>query len=268
MIRFDETPVGLGNTRHAPASGTRVDGNEEGVMLLAGHGRNAASLSSALEERGFRVVAVPRFEAALREVGRMRFDTILVGSDPEAGDHLSFLEELASRAGDVLRIALARCTDAIATERALAAGAHDVVCPPHSARAITFRRQVLQRAHGRAPMAVGRLHRRVALGHLVVDLASRQVLDGADPLTLSGREFELLIRLMEARGEVVQREELLHDIWGGEQGSEAVLDATVHRLRRKLDEKLPEADVVTTVRGVGYRLEAPVLAGAGVDEQG
>jgi DNA-binding response OmpR family regulator len=233
-------------------------------MLLAGHGRNALSLASALEERGFRIVAVSRFETALREVRRIRFDTVLVGSDPSAGDHLWFLEELTSFTGDFLRIALATCTDPAATERALAAGAHDVVCPPHSARAIAFRRQVLQRAVGPASIGTGRLRRRVALGHLVVDLASRQVLDGADPLTLSGREFELLIRLMEARGEVVQREDLLRDIWGGEQGSEAVLDATVHRLRRKLDEKLPEAEVVTTVRGVGYRLEESVLAGAEV----
>jgi DNA-binding response OmpR family regulator len=59
---------------------------------------------------------------------------------------------------------------------------------------------------------------------------------------------------MEARGEVVPRQHLLADIWGDEHRGEAVLDTTVHRLRRRLQEELSRPDLVATVRGVGYRL--------------
>jgi DNA-binding response OmpR family regulator len=88
-----------------------------------------------------------------------------------------------------------------------------------------------------------------------VDPATHEVSGGADrSFTLSGRELEVLVRLMEARGDVVPRQDLLSDIWGDDHRSEAVLDTTVHRLRRKLEEQISRPDLVATVRGVGYRL--------------
>jgi DNA-binding response OmpR family regulator len=57
----------------------------------------------------------------------------------------------------------------------------------------------------------------------------------------------------------VSREALLEDIWGGDP-TEGVLDATIHRLRKKLEANLAEPRFVTTVRGIGYRLEMGALA--------
>jgi DNA-binding response OmpR family regulator len=58
----------------------------------------------------------------------------------------------------------------------------------------------------------------------------------------------------------------MEDIWGADKGTPAVLDATVHRLRKRLDETLRESALVSTVRGIGYRLESsslePGFAGA------
>ena len=67
-------------------------------------------------------------------------------------------------------------------------------------------------------------------------------------------EFELLLQLMEADGAVVSRTELMSEIWGADDGSESVLDATVHRLRKKLNRAGEEGTRVSTVRGVGYQL--------------
>ena len=233
-----------------------ADAQEHGLALLVGYGRGAAALATALEARGMWVLELDRFSTGLREFRRLRPETVLVGTDPHAGDPHAFLRAVEEE-GDAVVLFLADRTDPAMARTALESGADDIVCPPHSAAAVLVRHGInLQRRGG--PSRSGLAARRLSLGALTVDLTTRQVLEGAKPLTLSGREFELLVRLMEAGGQVVSREELLQDIWGVEQDNEAVLDATVHRLRRKLDEVLGEPDVVTTVRGVGYRLEAPL----------
>lgn len=256
MVRFpadgssDGEPVGLATEGPWAAS---ADGS--GMILVVGQGRYSASLGQALEGQGHHAVTFSRFSTALREMKRIRPDTVLVGTDPAAGDPFEFLEELRRLGSPAVKIYLSDCLDPDAADRALLAGAHDLVCPPHSASSILMRRRVLMATLETEPRRDRHLRRRVELAGLTVDLTSRQVMDGSDPLTLSGREFELLVRLMESAGTVVARGELIRDIWGSDQGSEAVLDATVHRLRRKLEEKLPDTELVTTVRGVGYRLE-------------
>lgn len=243
------------NGRRAARSIDR-ENEEHGLALLVGYGRGAVALATALEARGMWVLELDRFSTGLREFRRLRPETVLVGTDPLAGDPYRFLRDIGEE-GDALALFLADRTDSAIAGRALESGADDIVCPPHSAAAILVRHGIsLQRRGG--PARSGLSARRLSLGGLRVDLTTRQVLDGSKPLTLSGREFELLVRLMEAGGDVVSREALLQDIWGVEQDNEAVLDATVHRLRRKLDEVLEDPDVVATVRGVGYRLEAPL----------
>ncbi len=229
-------------------------GGSHCLALLVGYGRGAAALADALEARDIRVLELDEFETGQREVQRLRPDLVLVGTDPAAGDPLAFMETMAS--GHHVVLYLADRSDRDMVGPALDMGADDVVCPPHSAAAIEVRCEVARRRLGVAP-AGGLPPRQVSFGTLSIDLTTRQVMDGAKPLTLSGREFELLVHLMEAGGKVVSRGQLLQTIWGEDQASEAVLDATVHRLRRKLDEVLASPDVVATVRGVGYRLEVP-----------
>ena len=231
----------------------RLNGGPGGVVVVAGYGPGDRALAGALEERGVKVHAIHRFTDARGDVQRLHPEAVLVGADAEAGDRSQFIRDVAADGTTRCILYMAPRADVGDALDALAAGVHDVVAPPHSAGSIMLRLAVLKsRANaGRGP------GRSLSWGRLTLDLTSRQVLEGDRPLTLSGREFELLLHLLEARGRVVSREELLETIWGSEQGGSAVLDATVHRLRRKLAEVIPSPDLVETVRGVGYRLEVP-----------
>ena len=231
----------------------RTNGGPVGAVLIAGYGPGDRALMGALQERGTRVHMVEDFATARIEVQRLHPDCVLVGSGAEAGDRFQFIRDIAADGTTKCVLYLAPRAEIADALEAVAAGVHDVVVPPHSAGSILLRMAVLRsRANaGRGP------GRSLSWGRLTLDLTSRQVLEGDRPLTLSGREFELLLHLLEARGRVVSREELLDTIWGSEQGGSAVLDATVHRLRRKLAEVVPSPDLVETVRGVGYRLEVP-----------
>lgn len=76
---------------------------------------------------------------------------------------------------------------------------------------------------------------------------------------LSGPQFELLRTLLDAGGAVVTRDDIIERIWPDDQGgvSEDAIDALVRRLRIRLLEADPEHQHVVTVRGYGFRIEAP-----------
>lgn len=94
-------------------------------------------------------------------------------------------------------------------------------------------------------------------GDLRVDRGSRRAwLDGSE-LDLRVKEFDLLARLMIDSGDVVTRESLMSDVWDiNWYGSTKTLDFHIAALRRKLD--VPQRPSrISTVRGIGYRLEMP-----------
>jgi two-component system alkaline phosphatase synthesis response regulator PhoP len=76
------------------------------------------------------------------------------------------------------------------------------------------------------------------------------------PVELTAIEFELLQSLAENRGRVLTREQLLEKVWGGAYyGDMRVVDVHLGHIRKKLGRD----DLITTVRGVGYRFEDEVL---------
>ena len=91
---------------------------------------------------------------------------------------------------------------------------------------------------------------------LVVDRARRRVHLGAEELSLRPKEFDVLERLAIDAGRVVTREQLIDEVWDENWwGSTKTLDVHINSLRRKLGERPGEPSRITTIRGVGYRLE-------------
>jgi DNA-binding response OmpR family regulator len=92
-------------------------------------------------------------------------------------------------------------------------------------------------------------------GPLMIDRAARRVLLGSDEVDLTPKEFDLLVYLAEAPGTVRRREDLINEVWDEHWwGPTKTLDVHIATLRRKL----AGLDVITTLRGVGYRFDPPV----------
>jgi DNA-binding response OmpR family regulator len=108
-------------------------------------------------------------------------------------------------------------------------------------------RAVLRRSNGPR-------HARLAVRDLEIDLASRVVRVGGEPVQLSAKEYELLVALAEDPERVFKKEELLRNVWGFRSlGRTRTLDSHASRLRRKLN-RSSETAYVLNVWGVGYRL--------------
>ncbi len=125
----------------------------------------------------------------------------------------------------------------------LDAGADDYVVKPFDLLEICARiRAVTRRRAGRPPS--------LSYGELLLDPAARRVTLRGKVVDLSSKEFNVLRALLDARGMVLSRTQLEDTLYGwGDEVESNTVEVHVHHLRRKLD-----ADLIQTVRGIGYRI--------------
>jgi two-component system phosphate regulon response regulator PhoB len=138
-------------------------------------------------------------------------------------------------------------------------GADDYVTKPFSVRELVLRVGAILRARRpSAPAAAGAQvapqRRRYIVGPLELDVDGYHVFVSGAEVHVSTLEMRLLVYLVEHRGRVRSREDLLEDVWGYKPGvSTRTIDTHVKRLRDKLGDA---GALVETVRGTGYRLSA------------
>lgn len=134
----------------------------------------------------------------------------------------------------------------------LRAGCDDYLAKPYAFAEVLARIDALMRSS--QPRAPGKDSRRLRVGELELDIATRVVTRQGRSIGLQHREALLLEKLMRHSGEVVTRDMLLDSAWDYDfDPNDNVIDKHIHRLRRKLDEGF-EKSLIRTVAGAGYSL--------------
>jgi two-component system copper resistance phosphate regulon response regulator CusR len=132
----------------------------------------------------------------------------------------------------------------------LDAGADDYLIKPFDFGELSARLRALTRRHSEAPPGP------LVIGDLVIDPVRHAVRRNKRDITLTAKEFALLLYLGRNAGRVVSRAELMANVWDDQNNYSNIIDVYASRLRRKVDEGESVA-MFTTLRGIGFRLEWP-----------
>ena len=204
-----------------------------------------------LEQAGFHVLTAEDGETGL-EVARLEIPSLVILDLMLPGiDGLDVCKALKreSQTRHIPVLMLTARKDEVDRILGLELGADDYVVKPFSPRELVLRvRAILRRS---TSTTAEKTNDNVQFGALRISTSAHRVWVDEAPLTLTATEFKLLTTLVDRRGRVQTREELLNTVWGYEYaGYGRTVDTHVRRLREKLG-RLSTA--VETIRGVGYR---------------
>ncbi|WP_116452505.1 response regulator transcription factor [Blastococcus litoris] len=221
------------------------------VLIIEDDPRIRRILQMTLQREGLEVAEAESGEAGLEQVGERDFDVVLLDLMLPGKDGFEVCREIR-RTSNVPIIMVTARGDSHDVVAGLEAGADDYVSKPFVAKELSARIRALAR-RTRAPEP----RVRIAVGELEIAPQDGTVTRNGQVVNLTRTEFRLLCELAEEPGRVLSREELLERVWGYDYfGDSRLVDVHVRRLRKKVEQDPGQPTLVTTVRGMGYRIPA------------
>jgi len=218
------------------------------VLVVEDERKIAGFVRHGLEEQGFVVEVCSDGDEAYTLATTRAYDVLVLDIMLPGRDGLSILKNLRARKQTVPVILLTARAEPNERVEGLNLGADDYLTKPF------YIEELVARLHAVVRRATGEPLSLLQTGDLSMNLITRDVRRGGQPVELTAREFSLLERLLSAPGRVFTRTQLLEHVWGYDFDPETnLVDVNIRRLRKKLgDEAAPL--LIETVRGVGYRL--------------
>ena len=203
-----------------------------------------------LSKEGVSIVEAPDGEAALSILEKEKIDLIILDIMMPNMDVWTSCREIRTYYSDTLPILMLTAKGETTQKvKGFDLGADDYMVKPFAAAELTARVKALLKRYQITAS------NRIEIGNMVIDRASYKVFIGDRDMTLPLKEFELLFKLATHQQKTFSREQLIEDIWGFQyEGDERTVDVHIKRLRQRFS----QADcpfVITTIRGLGYRLE-------------
>jgi two-component system OmpR family response regulator len=223
------------------------------VLLVEDNERVAQFVRKGLQEAGHTVDHAANGRDGLFMATTEAYDVIILDRMLPGGiDGLGIIEALrktGNRTPILILSALAEVDDRI---KGLRAGGDDYLTKPFAFGELAARLDALvRRAHGQPETETS-----LAVGDLKMDLLSRRVSRGGEPIQLQPREFKLLEYLMRHADQVVTRTMLFENVWDYHFDPQTnVIDVHISRLRQKIDTD-GKKPLLRTIRGTGYMLSA------------
>ncbi|UWY27119.1 response regulator transcription factor [Flavobacterium sp. TR2] len=201
-------------------------------------------LKQGLQEEGYQITTAGDGSKGFELLQEQKFDLILLDWMLPKINGLDLCKAIRVKDQTTPIIFLTAKDTVQETIEGLKAGANDYIKKPFSFEELVERIKV----HFRNKKQTETL----TLGNITMDLSRHIVLKGEEEISLTQREFELLAYLIQHKGKVCTRNQILRDVWEiNFEYDTGVIDVFMNAIRKKLNLKIEE-DYIKTIRGIGY----------------
>jgi DNA-binding response OmpR family regulator len=246
-FRVTDRRWGVDHTQVQERGGARI-------LVVDDENRILNFVGRALRAEGFTADTVSDGSDAIRLAAASGYDLVILDLAMPGVSGVDVLQEIVARRPQQRVLVLSARGDVDSKVMCFNLGADDYLTKPFSLDELLARVRARMRVGRRYDAAPNRADDSpLSVAGLTIDLERQEADAGSGAVALSRREFLVLRELVRNAGRTVSKERLLSSVWGlsHDPGSN-VVDVYVRRLRAKLGD-----GVITTVRGEGYRVDAP-----------
>jgi two-component system, OmpR family, alkaline phosphatase synthesis response regulator PhoP len=235
------------------------------AILIIEDDRDIARLVEMhLREEGYEVEVARDGDTGLSRALSKGFDLIILDLMLPGVDGIEICRRVRARSAATPILMLTSRSSEFDRVLGLELGADDYLTKPFSIRELAARvKALLRRVEALRSEASETPRDTVRVGGLVIDPDKRSVLRNGEPVSLTAKEFDLLLRFASHPGRVYTRSELLSLVWGyGYEGYEHTVNSHINRLRAKIEQDPAAPRYIVSVRGVGYKFSETGKEGA------
>lgn len=227
------------------------DSHKQNILLVEDDASIVAIVQNWLIRENHNVTAVPTAEEACRALKRNEFDLIVLDWVLPGSTGVEFCKEFRASGGSIPILMLTTKTRLEEIESGLDIGCDDYLTKPFELRELSARIRALLRRPAEFQSLL------LKAGDIELDARTYTVKRNGEQVHLLPKEFVLLEFLLKHPGKVFSPETLLDNIWdSGAETSPDAIRTYIKRIRKKID--IPgQQSLITTIHGVGYKLEHP-----------
>jgi two-component system response regulator RegX3 len=227
------------------------------VLVVEDEDSFVEALVVGLKREGFRVQVARDGAEALEVFDAVKPDLVLLDVMLPKVSGIDVCRELRRRSSVPIIMVTAKGSE-IDTVVGLEVGADDYVTKPYRLRELVARMRAVLRRRGAEPGAAELSGEALSVGDVALDPERHEVVIRGAGVQLPLKEFELLELLLANAGRVLTRETLIDRVWGTDYvGDTKTLDVHIKRLRAKVEPDPSNPVRIVTIRGLGYKYEAP-----------
>lgn len=211
----------------------------------------ATGLEYSLQQEGYDVKNAYSYKEAREQIDNVPFDLYLLDITLPDGNGYDLCKEIKKKK-DTPVIFLTALEDEVNVVMGLDFGADDYIIKPFRIRELMSRiRSVLRRYHKENEDNV------VYVADIEINVREKRIYKNNVEIILTAMEFRLLLQLLNHRGQVLTRNQLLEGIWdvSGDFVNDNTLTVYIKRLREKLEDDMCNPVIIKTIRGIGYCIE-------------
>ena len=230
------------------------------AVLLIEDDPNLGAMTQEMLDPDYRVDWASSAAEAKRLLCDRHYDALIVDRRLPDGDGLDIVRTLRATGLTTPALVLTALSAVDDIVEGLDGGANDYVTKPYSFRELLARIRAVMRRNQAVSESAGAVDDDIPLvcGDIAMQVGQHQVSVRGETVFFPLKEFELLEYLMQNKGRVMTRHQLIDRIWGSDYvGDTKTLDVHVKRVRSKIEVDPAHPRYLTTVRGLGYKIDEP-----------